>query len=272
MNLESHKVIEENLDTILDACVKGSELLSEKIKEYGLADTEAKEVISIIEGAYCRAEMYSVGFGSHQFAGGEPNCSIYKGCIAYFKKLHKDNPADPPRSIKQLIEDFERGNDEARQSAAYEMGEADDAKVVPYLLQGIQHDDEETRLYSVQALGEYISVDTTNALCKRTQLETSKLILINILSVFEDARDNSTLPYIFKLAEHTNPFVRYEVARVLGEIGNVEAIPVLEKLLNDKVIPEEADEDGDLEFEIERICDIAKASIRQIKPWWKFWD
>jgi HEAT repeat protein len=110
--------------------------------------------------------------------------------------------------------------------------------------------------------------ENVDSVLKRLSVEYDGELLQLVVTVLGRLRDARIVPAIISLKDHSDPFVRYNVAFALGELRDRRAVPVLKSMLSDEVFPR--DDVGGRGTTMS-IADCARFSLTKLRPWWKFW-
>ena len=155
---------------------------------------------------------------------------------------------------------------EERQDVAYELGQTENPNAVPYLVKMLSDPDLYVRIYAIQGLRDIPDKSAVQPLCTILQSNLHQpLIVSNVCRALGEIRDSAAVPFLSKLLEHHESFVRYDAAFALGEIGDTDAIQSLEFLYNDKSMPSRKDEGGGAVHTIYSVGQQAKRAVEMIK-------
>jgi HEAT repeat protein len=161
-------------------------------------------------------------------------------------ELHRMlNPNAPLETLDSVIAKLESDRLADRRNAAYSLGDFDAPIVTERLLILLNDSDLLVKTYAIQSLGRRMATAAVVPLCELLlKKDLHPQVASNALRVLADLRDPRALDTLIALLKSKDPFLRYDAAFALGEIGDREAIPHLELLLSDDTIPECFDDDG----------------------------
>ena len=140
------------------------------------------------------------------------------------------NRNSPLETLDSVIAKLDSDCLDDRRNAAYALGDYDTPIVTEKLLVLINDSDLFVQTYSIQSLGRRRATEGVLPLCE-------------LLSK-NDSQDHRALQTLIDLLKSEDPFLRYDAAFALGEIGHRDAISHLELLLSDDTMPESFDADG----------------------------
>jgi|GEM_PF-2165467 len=155
------------------------------------------------------------------------------------------NPKMPSETLDCVMAKLDSDNLVERRNAAYSLGDFDVPIAIEMLLNLLNDSDLFVKTYAIQSLGRRRVTAGVLPLCKLlSKNDSHPQVSSNALRVLADLRDHRALPTLIDLLKSEDPFLRYDAAFALGEIGHRDAIPHLELLLSDDTVPESFDDDG----------------------------
>ncbi|WP_160168285.1 HEAT repeat domain-containing protein [Novipirellula maiorica] len=153
------------------------------------------------------------------------------------------SPDVPPLDV--LLDDLDNGTLEERRNAAYGLGKHDDTNIAPRLISLLFDSDLYVRVYAIQSLRDLKDARATLPLCELLdEPQPEELILSNVTRALAAIGDARAVPTLIKTLDSTDPFTRTNAAYALGEIGDPSAIPALQLLEHDAVVPMRYHDDG----------------------------
>ena len=136
-----------------------------------------------------------------------------------------------------------------RRIAAYELGNFNEPSVVSTLHNLLEDSDIHVRECSIQALANLNDKTAVKPLCDiLARSDTEYSICSNAIKALADLRDSRALSSLYPLLNSENPWVRYDAAFALGEIGDPEAVAYLTAIVSDDAMPEADDDDEELAY------------------------
>lgn len=155
------------------------------------------------------------------------------------------NRNSPLETLDSVIAKLDSDCLDDRRNAAYALGDYDTPIVTEKLLVLINDSDLFVQTYSIQSLGRRRATEGVLPLCELlSKNDSHPQVSSNALRVLADLRDHRALQTLIDLLKSEDPFLRYDAAFALGEIGHRDAISHLELLLSDDTMPESFDADG----------------------------
>lgn len=267
---------------IVDCVIAGldsgdsDEVISERLHLLGLGNDQAINAIELVRSGFCRALFLSAGMGSDQCGSHFVKNPIFLAAID--EATHRIESQLPPelKTFSQLECDLDSTDAQARQTAAYNLGQSHNAAAIP-LLKNMLHDpDEFVRINVIQALSALTAIDAVPNLCVLLATERNGRILSNLITALARIGDRSAVPALIQATNDPDAFVRYDSAWALGQLRDSRARSALKGLLADETYPLELDQYGLPKKSTSiRVCDQAQKSLNQldetVRPWWRFW-
>jgi hypothetical protein len=184
--------------------------------------------------------------------------------------------SDEPRSVSEWRAELVGSDTILRQLAAYELRQSDDLAAIALLVEATEAAETEVQVLAIQSLAYRREESAVPTLCRILASSTVGLILSNTVAALEQIGDHRAIPSLIEATRHADPFVRFDAAWVLGELGDEQAVPALRALLEDQTKPQELDEHGRPIHSTSYSVGVqAKKALKKIhrlnRPWWRLW-
>ena len=134
------------------------------------------------------------------------------------------------RPIEQILETIEKGTPESRAKAVQELVELRNNEYIPVILNLLNDPSPEVRISAVLGLKQLKAKETTQKLINSLS-DPSVSVCKEIRNVLAEFASREELEKV--LLENDKPQVRQQIAKLLGELGNRESVPVLINALKD---------------------------------------
>ncbi len=137
--------------------------------------------------------------------------------------------------LADIINDLENGAPDVQKRAAWALGDREDPRSVPALIEALEDDNPEVRAMAAWALGEIKEPRAFFPLIDAISDENdyAREMIVKAVGEYENKRAVSPLSKVLK---DRNPDVRYSAVWALGEIHDHRAVEAVKSMLNDSSV------------------------------------
>jgi len=137
-------------------------------------------------------------------------------------------------NIIDLIKVYLKDDDEEIvRTAIYALGKVGNETVLPTLYEYLEHNDETLRNFALLSISSLVNKDDKEVLKKIYPLleDNSQLVVLSALEVVDRVANVSSVPILIELFDSKENAEQLKIVQILGKIGDVKALPLLEKHL-----------------------------------------